>query len=235
MKLYNAMVFKKAKKNILFLGGVTGNYLVFLPMFRVFRSRFPKLVGADTDVCIDGYPRSGNTYFVSAFLGWNQSLTVAHHTHLAGSVKYALKRNIPTAVLLRRPEDAVSSVLVWDGLLSITIALASYIHFYQTLWKYRGKFLVLPFEDVTKRPDICVQNINQRFGRQFSSMAFSTELDEEIRARLEKADLQYNRKGVNASLPNPDKSQLKKRYAKRVLSSRLYPYAEKLFQKYSDL
>jgi len=228
-------VLKKAKKNILFLGAVAGNYRGCLPVFRLFKRRFPKIATSDVDICIEGYPRSGNTYFVSTFLGWNRGLTGSHHTHLAGSAKYVLKRDIPTVILIRRPEDAVSSVLVWDGLLSTTIALASYIHFYQTLWKYREKFLVLLFEYVTKRPDICVQNINQRFNRRFSSMAFSTELDEEIRARLEKADLHYNREGVNASLPNPDKSQLKKRYTKRVLSSPLYPYAERLFLNYSNL
>jgi len=230
-----ATVLKKVKKNILFLGSFAGNYRVCLPVFRLFRSRFPDMAAASTDICIDGYPRSGNTYFVSAFLDWNQGLSVSHHTHLAGNVMYALKRDIPTVVLIRGPEDAVTSVLVWDGLLNTTVALASYIHFYHRLWKHRENFLGLSFDEVTKQPDICVQKINRRFNRQFFSKALSAKEDEKIRARLTRVDLRCARGTFNSSLPNPQKSQLKKELSERVLNSWLYPYAQRLFLKYSEL
>ncbi len=58
------------------MGSTAGNYLIFLPVFRIFRQRYPKITTNDTDICIDGYPRSGNTYFVSAFLSWNDGLLV---------------------------------------------------------------------------------------------------------------------------------------------------------------
>jgi hypothetical protein len=228
-------VLAKIKKNILFMGSVVGNYLVFLPVFRKFKQRYPKITVMDTDICIDGYPRSGNSYFVSAFLHWNPGINVSHHTHLAGSVKYALQRGLPTIVLIRRPEDVVSSVLAWDGLLDTNVALASYIHFYETLWKHRKKYLVFTFDDVIKGPDICVQRINQHFNRQFLHTDFSSGVDAEIRARLEKVDLRHNRKGVNSSLPNDDKAQLKKKYLESVLESPLFPRAERQFLKYSRL
>jgi len=225
----------KIKKNILFIGSTAGNYLMFLPVFRVFRQRYPKITSKDTDVCIDGFPRSGNTYFVSAFLSWNDALSVSHHTHLAGSVMFALKRDIPTVVLIRRPEDVLPSVLVWDDLLSTTIALASYIHFYRALWKYRNKFLILCFDDVTKEPDNCVQKINQRFNRRFKSVEFSAEEDEKIRARLKKVDIRHSRAGANSSLPNTGKSQLKKKYLASLLDNPLHHYANRLFLNYSEL
>ena len=234
-KVIQYTVLKKFKKNVLFLGSATGNYLVYLPMFRLFKSRFPTMATSDTQVCIDGFPRSGNTYFVSAFQSWNQGLTISHHTHLAGSIKYALKRDTPTAVLIRKPEDVLASVLVWDGLLSTSVALLSYIHFYRTLWKYREKFIVLTFDDVTQAPDICVQRINHRFDRQFNNDVFSLNVDGDIRARLKRADLYHHRKGVNSSLPNSDKTQLKRQYSGRVQNNCLYPYAKSVFLKYSEL
>jgi hypothetical protein len=227
-------VLAKIKKNILFLGSVTGNYLVCLPVFRFFKARFPTIATSNVEMCIEGFPRSGNTYFVSAFRSWNPGVTVSHHTHLAGSVKFAVMHDIPTVIIIRKPEDVVSSVLVWDGLLNATIALASYIHFHQTLWKHRRKFLILTFDDVIKEQDVSVQRINQRFNREFCYKKFSADVDADIRARLEKVDLRHNRKGVNASLPNFEKSQLKKTYLKRVLNSPLYSRAEKHFLKYSD-
>ena len=129
----------------------------------------------------------------------------------------------------------MASVMVWDGLLSTTVALASYIHFYHKLWKHREKFLVLGFENVTREPDICVKDINQRFDRQFGSVEFSAGEDEKIRAKLARADLRNDREGVNSSLPNPHKSQMKMELSQRVLNSLLYPYAERLFLKYSYL
>lgn len=225
----------KFKKNILFMGSVAGNHLIFLPVFRKFKKRYPKITEIDTDICIEGYPRSGNSYFVSAFLHWNPGLNVSHHTHLAGSIKYAIQRGLPTIILIRRPEDVITSVLVWDGLLSTGLALASYIRFYGTLWKHRKNYLVFTFDDVIKSPDICVQRINQRFNSQFHQTGFSAAIDVVIKARLERVDSRHNRKGVNSSLPNSDKAQLKKEYLQSVLSSPLYPRALRAYKRYSDL
>jgi hypothetical protein len=181
-----------------------------LTRIQAFKTRFPKIATSDTNICIDGYPRSGNTYFVSAILSWRDGLNVSHHTHLARKVKFALKRDLPTVVLIRRPEDVLPSVLVWDGLLSTTVALASYIHFYRTLWGYRDKFLTLCFDSVTKESNICIQKINRRFNTKFDSIEFSAVEDEKIRARLKKVDLHHDRSGANSSLPNLGKSQMKK-------------------------
>jgi hypothetical protein len=228
-------VLKKIIKNALFLASASGNYLVCLPVFRLFARRFPRISSSDTELCIEGFPRSGNTYFVSAFLGWNRGVTVAHHSHLAGSAKYSIRRGIPTVILIREPQDAAASVMAWDGLLWAPVALLSYIHFYRVLWKYRKRFLVLSFDDVTQHPDDCVHKINRRFGRSFNCEEFSTLVDESIRARIKTVDLRHDRDGTNSSLPNQQKLDLKTEYSRRARASWLYPVAHSLYFNLSAL
>ena len=226
---------KEIIKNTLFLASSTGNYVVCLPVFRLFARRFPRISNPETDICIEGFPRSGNTYFVSAFLSWNRGSAVAHHSHLAGSAKYAIRREIPTVILAREPQDAVASVMAWDGLLWTPVALLSYIHFYRVLWRYRHKFLVLSFDDVTQRPDECIQKINRRFNTTFQCEEFSDLVDEKIRARLKTVDRRHDRGGTSSSLPNPQKLELKTDCSRRVLRSRLYPFAKRLYSNFSGL
>ena len=225
----------KVKKNVVFLGTVAGNYQVCLPFFRLFGNKFPNIVCSTSDICIEGFPRSGNTYFVSGFLSWNKGVSVSHHTHLAGNVKSAIKRKLPTIVLIRRPEDVVSSIVIWDGLLNTTIALLAYIHFYQVLWKHRSRILVLNFDDLTQRPDDCVRKINTHFNTHFDYVDFSPDEDNKIRTRLARVDRRHNRQALSSSLPNRDKSQLKEKFKEHVLKHRLYPYAQRIFSKYCNL
>ena len=228
-------VLQEIIKNTLFLASLTGNYLVCLPVFRLFVRRFPRISNPETDICIEGFPRSGNTYFVSAFLSWNRGGAVAHHSHLAGSVKYAVKRDIPTVILIREPQDAAASAMAWDGLLWVPVALLGYIHFYRVLWRYRQKFLVLSFDDVTGRPDECIQKINRRFSRTFNYEEFSVLVDEKIRTRLKTVDLRHDREGTSSSLPNPQKLELKTKFSRRARNSRLYPYAKRIYSDFSGL
>lgn len=226
---------KELIKNTLFLASATGNYVVCLPVFRLFTRRFPRISTSETDICIEGFPRSGNTYFVSAFLSWNRGSAVAHHSHLAGSARYAIKHDIPTVILCREPQDAVASVMAWDGLLWAPVALLGYIHFYRVLWRYRHKFLVLSFDDVTQRPDECVQKINRHCNTTFLCEEFSVLVDEKIRARLKTVDRRHDREGSSSSLPNPQKLELKTEYSRLARGSRLFPVARRLYSDFAAL
>jgi len=214
---------------------MAGNYRMTLPLFQLFRSRYPRLTDSATDICIEGYPRSGNTYFVSAFLMWNRGINVAHHSHLAGSMKRAINKNVPTVLLIRNPTDSVTSVLAWDGKLNVTIALASYAHFYRQLWKYRSQILILRFEDVIQRPDECVQLINSRFGQKFAATRFNPSVDQQIKARLEKVDSRHERSHLNSTLPNAAKIDLKLKYANQLVNSRLFTNAQSIYVDYKLL
>ena len=231
-KRYNLCVLGKLKKNILFAAAFVGNYRVALPFFRLFKKRYPRLTEASTEICIEGFPRSGNTYFVSAFMMWNKTTQVAHHSHLAGSVKNALERGVPTVLLIRDPAECVASVLAWDGLLTVTMALASYVHFHRQLWKHKERCLVLCFEDVVQQPGACIKLINDRFGLDFERQQLTGSVDQEIRDRLENVDDHHNRSATNSTLPNPAKLEIKQAYQHRLTNNHLWSSARIIYSNY---
>ena len=58
-----------------------------------------------TQLVIEGYPRSANTYAVVAFAAVQpERPRIAHHLHVAAQVLAAVDRDIPTMVLIRRPQ-----------------------------------------------------------------------------------------------------------------------------------
>ena len=206
-----------------------GNFLVFLPLFRLYKNRFPQLPLPDTAICIEAYPRSANTYFVSGFQMWNSRVNVAHHSHLAGSLKFAIKHGLPAVVLIRKPEDAIASTMAWDNLLTSSVALLAYIHFYYSLRKYRNRVLILQFEDVVRSPDKCVDHINQRFGTDFNFTQFTPAVDQIVRERIQKGDERNNRNEVNSTLPNQTKDELKQQQIDQLLNRRMYLFAQRLY------
>lgn len=216
-------------KNLAFLGAVLGNYGLFRPVFRLFRTRYPTYADPGSKVCIEGFPRSGNTFFVSAIRCWNPQLAISHHSHLASSAKYLSRRGVPTVILIREPVAAVSSAMVWDGKLLATVGLIAYISFYRSLRKFWPELLVLGFEECTQAPDIAVQKINSRYGTELNWVEYGPSESESLRRRLERLDTRNNRNARNSTLPNEEKNALKQVCATRVRESPLLVTAQRLY------
>ena len=59
------------------------------------RTRPDLMVRRGTEICIEGFPRSGNTFAVYAFELWNPGSQVAHHLHAPGQFVRALRLSVP--------------------------------------------------------------------------------------------------------------------------------------------
>ena len=65
-----------------------------------------------TRICIEGYPRSANT-FAGRLFHLANPVPIAHHTHLINNVKLALGYGIPVLILIRDPADAIASACIY--------------------------------------------------------------------------------------------------------------------------
>ena len=92
---------------------------------------------------------------------------IAHHLHVPAQVVRAAQWQIPTLVLIRRPKDAVLSLVIRDPI-SVDQALRYYISFYETSEKYRDAYVLGLFEEVTEDFGQVIKRINDRFGTTFS-------------------------------------------------------------------
>jgi hypothetical protein len=121
-----------------------------------------------TEICIEGFLRSGNTFSVIAFQhAQPRVVSIAHHVHAAGAVIEAVRLRTPTLVLIRPPEDSVLSYVIRWPALTIGQALRGYARFYGPLVRYRDRFVVGTFDEVTSDLGAVIRRVNDRFGTGF--------------------------------------------------------------------
>lgn len=145
-----------------------GRHPSFISLLALAAKWAPNQVRKDTDICIEGFLRSANTFAVAAIVtSQTKRLHVARHTHLAGQVIKALRLGVPTIVLIRDPRDAVASTLIRLPHLSVSQTLDTYWRFYLTLLPYRDRFVIGEFAEVTSAFGDVIDRLNAMSGSQF--------------------------------------------------------------------
>ena len=144
------------------------------------------VLGPGTDVLIEGYPRSANSFAVAAFgLAQPGPVRIAHHTHAPGHVLAAARTGVPAMVLIREPEEAVLEFVLVKPNLSIGQALRGYLRFYGPLLEHRDSFVVGSFPEVTTDFGKVIARLNERFGTDFLPFEHT---EENVRACFEAMD-----------------------------------------------
>src|SRR5262245_13303869 len=167
-----------------------------------------------TEVCIEGFLRSGNTFTVIAFQqAQPRVVSIAHHVHAAGAVLAAVDMGTPTIVLIRPPDDAVLSYVVRWPELTIGHALRGYIRFYEPLVAHRDRFVVGRFEEVTADLGGVIERLNDRFGTTFEPFVPTEENLGAVREELDRWDANTARSGGPIELgrgrPTDEKQAIK--------------------------
>jgi hypothetical protein len=125
-------------------------------------------VSRTTEIAIEGYPRSGNTFAVVAFRqAQGRAIEIAHHLHAAAQIKRAARLDVPAMVLIREPSEAILSLMVRDPYASMQWALRSYIRFYSAVIPCLEKVVVAPFRTVTSDFASIIRMVNFRYGTAF--------------------------------------------------------------------
>lgn len=183
------------------------------------------LVYEDTDICIEGFQRSGNTFFLQLLKRKNPSLKFAHHMHVPEQVKRAVSGKVPTVILIRKPQDCIASLLAWDERLSIGVGLTAYQRFYRSLMDYRHGFVIARFEDVIEKPKAIVTRINKKFDADFVMHVKDDVQLSKILGRVSNR----TKNTLSAPVPNQRKEEIKKKYKEEILR---HPTFEKTAQTY---
>lgn len=164
-----------------------------------------------TKICIEGYPRSANSYAVRMFKISNQRNEhyVLHHSHSFNRIKKAIKNNIPVLVLIRNPEDAIASSLVFKSKRKqdkfswfIRLEIRKYLDFYLPIFNYLDKILVVKFEDVISNYSEIIRRFNNYFG-----LSFNIPNDEQKARNKVLRDINMNSPHKNNSLKIPKPSE----------------------------
>lgn len=120
-------------------------------------------VRADSVLCVEGFPRSANTFAVAALTVSNPELGhIARHSHLSGQVKKAVELGVPTLLLVREPLGAVISMKQWERDLELEQLLNSYIRFHRSIIGISESLIVIDFKEVTSDFGRVVEKLNER-------------------------------------------------------------------------
>lgn len=155
------------------------------------------LVDERTDICIEGFPRSANSFAVTAFEQMQTNpVQVAHHSHVAANAMRSAKYGIPTVVLIRNPKDAVISKTALDKEVQLVEQNATtpkqYIPFYQQVWAwnmfyraikpYQDRIVIAPFETVIHDWGEIIEQVNRIYGTNFVPFRHTEEALQSVKA-----------------------------------------------------
>lgn len=143
-----------------------------------------QIVSPSHHLVLEGFPRSGNSFSVRAFLqanGMRRTWSIAHHFHKLPQILLGVRWQRPTIVLIRNPDEAVLSLFAH----SIIKAVASvedtqtqlrkfqnlfehWQHYYEIVYELRDDVVLSDFSTTTQRFDLVLQAANTKFEKDFA-------------------------------------------------------------------
>lgn len=170
-----------------------------------FGDGYGSLASSQTDIIIEGFPRSANTFAFLAFkLAQTKTFNIAHHKHATAQFLIAKKYNIPSILLIRRPEDAVISFIIREPCLSLEKALKYWIHFHERLLKDKNSYIIADFNEITKDFGTVIQRVNQYFGTNFGVFSHTKENVNQCFSEMESFQKKIHSNQVRElSIPRP--------------------------------
>lgn len=123
----------------------------------------------DTELVIDGFQGSGNSFATVAFKSCQERpVRLAHHLHAPAQIIKAVEQGVPVLVTLRDPSDAVVSLVSRWPYVRLGQGLRAYIRFYEALTPYLNRMVVSPFDMTTGPIDQVFDAVNATFGCDFA-------------------------------------------------------------------
>lgn len=191
-----------------------------------------KLVNRNTDIVIEGFPRSANSFAVKAFEFSNgKSYRIATHVHAYPQVIEAIRLKIPTLLLIREPESCIRSFVAYklqsfgrknfESEFDISWMLKDYIRFYKNLLPYKNQVVIGTFEAVRNDFGEVLNAVNKKFDVNF-------ELFEHSEEHLD----QIFKNSKRHLFPSDEREKLKLEYQdslNEVFSSNLFTEAVNLY------
>lgn len=184
--------------------------------YRFRRVRNGKAVSSLTEIVIEGYPRSANTFSLHSFLlAQKRDMVIAHHLHAAAQVLRGIELQLPIIVLIRKPKEAILSNLVFNsGRLKMKRAILDYLGFYLPIIDYRDEICVADFREVTHDFREVVKRLNTAFGQNFilpdRDFGFRNAVDAKLRSIDEK------KPRAQMTRPSVEKEKMKEWYSREL-------------------
>jgi hypothetical protein len=216
---------------------LNGYPAIYVPLARLRHgAREDRLVKHSTELVIEGFGRSGNTFAVVAFeLAQDRPVRVVHHTHAAAQIIRAVKLSIPTVLLVRDPVDTVVSHMMYRNV-GAPAALQAWARYHRRLVPYRGGFVAARFEVSTTDLGSVIREVNRQFGTSFEEFRHTDENMRRVYARIEQQNrARYGRVTETISRPTAERDRRKGALRGLLEDRRLGGLRERAYRIYQEL
>ncbi len=140
---------------------------------------FGSRITSETDLVIEGFPRSGNTYCAESFrLISDEHFGVASHVHHVAQVKEAVRREVPTIIVVREPVACLSSYLLSGSHATVRGVLKEYTAYHESLSRIISSCMVVDFSDITSDIDSVIDRANRLFRFDLPHLSKTASIDE---------------------------------------------------------
>ncbi len=151
-----------------------------------------RIVDKNTEIVIEGFARSGNTFAWTAFvLSQNRPVRIAHHLHAPGQIILGTKMNIPVVVLIRDPDEAALSAKLINSNCSLAQILRAYVRFYRRIEAHKHEFFIADFRRVVSNFGEIIRDVNKRFETDYEIFLHS---DDNVRKCFELLDQRWHQR-----------------------------------------
>ena len=187
-------------------------------------------VTSSTDICIEGYPRSANTYAVYAFKLSNSNVNVGHHHHVPAQIIRSVVMQIPTVVVIRNPEEAVASFLVFQSSIKADMYLKAYTKFYQPIIPLLDRVIVASFHTITRDFNQIIQAVNNKYRTSYHLIADLDQRQGEIFRKLKEINKRFFASDKNKMMyPNKTREIHKQKMKKYIEGSKFLEKARAIY------
>jgi hypothetical protein len=141
-------------------------------------------IDARTEVVLDGYHRSANSFAAMQFRLANPHVRVSSHMHNPSAIVTACRRRIPAIVLIRDPYDAVPSLMQLMPGASPANAIRMWTQYYSVVEPYFDQVVIGDFDEVIADFGSIVRRCNLRWGTSFAEPPETADFQRSVRARI---------------------------------------------------
>lgn len=198
------------------------------------------IANAATDLVMEAYPRSGNTFAITALRhAQHERLRIAHHTHACANLLRAVQLRKPALLIVRAPKDAVLSLVIRHPHLTAEDGLRAWLKFHRPLLPHLDAFVVATFEQVTADFGVVVDRINRRFGTSFPRFEHTEANVQAVFAAIEQRNARLFGGGAvderGVARPSESRGAIKAELQKEWSSPRLSRLREAAESMYADI
>lgn len=133
--------------------------------FKGDQSRYNLFVHNGTQLCIEGFPRSANSFAFNVVRIANPEMShIARHIHTLGQIAISTKKKIPTLLVIRDPQSTISSLIKGYSPGDASCLLRAYIVYYKGILRWCNDVIVSDFDKTTLHLDFVLEKLNARYG-----------------------------------------------------------------------